>query len=131
MSETGHLDAAIGCYEEALQIRPRYALAHNNLALAFEKKGQDEEALRSFEQALAGEPRIAAIRLNMARTLSRLGRSRPAITQYLAFIEDCEASGRFSNAATAIESALTLAAALGDEQLTTRLKELHRRYATE
>ncbi len=129
LSETGNLDAAIECYEETLKLRPRDAVAHNNLALALEKKGQDEEALRNFEQALEGEPRIAEIRLNMARTLSRLGRSRPAITQYLAFVEDCEASGRLAKVASAIESALSLAADLGDQQLTKRLKALHRKYA--
>ena len=129
LGEIGNLDGAVEQYRKALEIRPGYSLAHNNLALALERQGRDAEAVRSFEQALEGEPSIPAIRLNLARTLARLGRTREAIRLYIEFAEGSSNGSDHSRAAAGIETAIQLAGELGDEELLARLEELRERYA--
>ena len=44
------LDEAISGCKKVLEINPGYAPAHNNLGLAYERKGLFEEAFRSSER---------------------------------------------------------------------------------
>ena len=43
-------------YKEALEIRPDYVTALNNLANAYERKQMIPQALETYEQALETEP---------------------------------------------------------------------------
>ena len=49
-------DLAIKEYKEALEIRPDYVTALNNLANAYERKQMIPQALEVYEQSLATEP---------------------------------------------------------------------------
>ena len=41
----GHLDGAIACYKKAIELDPKDAMAHNNLGIAHDGKGQVDEAI--------------------------------------------------------------------------------------
>ena len=64
--EGADLAEAIQCYEAALEIDDRLALAHNNLGNAFRQFGRLPEALAHFQRALEIEP-------DQTQVLSNLG----------------------------------------------------------
>ena len=49
-------DEALFRWKKAVEIAPRSAAAHNNLAVAYEKKALWEDAEREYEEALKIEP---------------------------------------------------------------------------
>jgi tetratricopeptide (TPR) repeat protein len=48
LDELGRLDESIAAYLKAVTLSPRYADAHYNLALAYERTGQNRQALRHW-----------------------------------------------------------------------------------
>jgi len=48
LDELERLDESIAAYSKAVTLSPRYADAHYNLALAFERSGQSRPALRHW-----------------------------------------------------------------------------------
>jgi superkiller protein 3 len=77
--DNGHLDQAIAEFEKELQIQPQFVEAHNNLAIAFEKKGDLDEALAHFQEALDLEPQLPKLHHNIAMVLLRQGRFDEAV----------------------------------------------------
>jgi Flp pilus assembly protein TadD len=69
-------DEAVGYWKAALENDPRSAAAHNNLAVALEKRGDWEEAGREYEAALRLDPANAEIRANCESFKSRLEAGR-------------------------------------------------------
>ncbi len=59
----------------ALELRPDYAPAYNNLGLALQEMGRTEEAVQQFRKAIALEPTLPQPRLNLAEIL--ISRSDP------------------------------------------------------
>jgi len=57
-------DEAIFRWKKVLQDNPKSAAAHNNLAVAYEKKGLLEEAKREYEKALKLKPGNSFIKTN-------------------------------------------------------------------
>ena len=55
---------AISRFERAADIDPTYAAAHNNLAIAYEQKGDLENAKKAYERALKLDPDNQYIRQN-------------------------------------------------------------------
>jgi Flp pilus assembly protein TadD len=51
-------------WQRAAEIDPTYAVAYNNLGVAYEQEGKLEEARKSYERALELEPNNAMIRQN-------------------------------------------------------------------
>jgi tetratricopeptide (TPR) repeat protein len=48
----GRLDESIAAAKEALELDPTFAVAHNNLALAYSEKGAYKEAVEHCDKAL-------------------------------------------------------------------------------
>ena len=67
--QQGKSDEAIGQFEEAVRVKPDYALAHNNLGYALAQKGQLDEAIRQYQEALRLDPGCVPARSNLARAL--------------------------------------------------------------
>ncbi len=57
---TGDVDGAISQFRAAITVRPDYAPAHYQLALALKGKGQSEEAAREFQKAAELDPHLKA-----------------------------------------------------------------------
>ncbi len=87
----GALDQALPYLERAVQIRPRYAIARNNLALSlfaverfeaavydfvgrvFGSQGQFQSALPHFRKATVLQPNNAAFQTNLGAALASVG----------------------------------------------------------
>ena len=82
LANKGRTREAILHYRKALELRPCYSEAHNNLACDLAEAGQFAEAMYHFTQAVACKGDNLDARYNLALALSRAGRSAEAITQY-------------------------------------------------
>ena len=69
----GQVDEAIAHYRKALEIKPDYAEAHNNLGLALAGRGQVDEAIAHYRKALEIKPDY---RRGPLQPRHRLGRPR-------------------------------------------------------
>ena len=52
----GKLDEAVACYRRALELKPDYAEAHNNLGVVFKDQGKLDEAVACCRRALELKP---------------------------------------------------------------------------
>jgi len=64
-------DEAIFRWKKFLQVEPESASAHNNLAVAYEKKGLWEEAKEQYELALKFDPKDKHILSNYKQYMRR------------------------------------------------------------
>lgn len=104
LAEKGKQQEAILYYRKALELRPAYSEAHNNLACDLanladsqEKMGHlglaaayTDEALKHMAAAVESKPDNIEARYNLALALSRAGRSKEAIGHYRKAIETSE-----------------------------------------
>jgi len=82
LAQKGRMDAAITCFQQALQIEPDFAEAHNNLGNALLQMGKVDDAITHCQRALQISPEDAQARLNLGNALFRKGGVGDAITQY-------------------------------------------------
>src|SRR5208282_5662299 len=64
LTDQGNLDVAIAHCRQAIQIRPDFALAHNNLGHFLLKQGRPDQALPNFREALRLQPGLATAQSN-------------------------------------------------------------------
>ena len=76
----GKVDAAIACFQQALQIRPDFAEARNNLGNALLQMGKVDAAIACFQQALQIRPDFAEAHNDLGNALLQTGRADEAIT---------------------------------------------------
>jgi Flp pilus assembly protein TadD len=69
-------DAAVRHWTEAVRLDPASPAAHNNLAVAHEKRGDWEAARAEYEEAVRLAPDDLAIRTNYAAFKVRIGTAR-------------------------------------------------------
>ena len=62
----GKLDEAVACYRRALELKPDYAEAHNNLGNALNDQGKLDEAVACYRRALELKPDYAEAHNNLA-----------------------------------------------------------------
>jgi tetratricopeptide (TPR) repeat protein len=138
------VDEAISHYQKALEIKPDYAEAHNNLGLAFFQKGQMAEAITHYQKALEINPNNAAAQNNLAwmlaicpqaslrngnravelaqRANQLYGGNNPLVLRTLATA--CAEAGRFPEAVETAQRALQLAEAQSNPALANDLQSL-------
>jgi len=78
----GRRGEAIGQYERALQLEPRYAAAHNYLGMALVQAGKVQEAIQHYERALRLEPDFVTAHNNLASALAQSGRLPQAVEHW-------------------------------------------------
>jgi len=85
---------AISCFRNALQIRPDYAVSHNNLGAVLIMQDKVGEAIAEYREALRLDPGLTLAHLNLASALRRIGQPREAINEYeIALSEDPSSPG--------------------------------------
>lgn len=76
------LDRAIALLGEAVQVYPWHAVLWNNLAVAYEARGDFDAALRTVERGLVENPTLPQLHRNFADSLQRDGRYDEAREAY-------------------------------------------------
>jgi tetratricopeptide (TPR) repeat protein len=87
LSAKGEWEEAIRNYENALEINPAYAEAHNNLGVALSAKGDLDQAILHYQQALEINPAYAEAHNNLGVALSAKGLLDEAILHYQQALE--------------------------------------------
>jgi tetratricopeptide (TPR) repeat protein len=83
MAEAEALTAeAVEHYQISLRINPHRMEAYNNLGLALDFQGKNDDALQQYKKALEINPSFILAHLNLAGTLTKAGRIPEAIDQY-------------------------------------------------
>jgi protein O-mannosyl-transferase len=82
LNDRGQTDGAIAHYQQAIELRPRYAEAHYNLGRLLAQKGQLDDAVTHYEKALEINPADAEAQNNLGVTLFGTGRVDEAIAHY-------------------------------------------------
>jgi Tfp pilus assembly protein PilF/class 3 adenylate cyclase len=70
------------CYRRAIQLRPNYPEAHNNLAILLKTADEKDEASRHYQEALRLWPRYAEAHYNYAIFLESIGDRTGAAAHY-------------------------------------------------
>jgi serine/threonine protein kinase/Tfp pilus assembly protein PilF len=78
----GRFEEAIACFDRALAIEPRDAMAWSNKGAVLVELGRCEDAIACFDKALASDPRHALAWHNKAGALVELGRRLEAMACY-------------------------------------------------
>ena len=86
LDQAGRSDEAIKHYEEAVRLKPDYAIGHTNLAAALRNSGRVSEAIGHYEEAVRLKPDRAEFRTNLGVALQSLGRLPEAIAHCQAAI---------------------------------------------
>ena len=73
------MDEAIACYQKAIALDPKYAMAHNNLGNALAGKGQLDEAIACYRKAIDLDPKDAKAHYNLGVALQGKGQVDEAI----------------------------------------------------
>ena len=68
--EREDIGRAVERFREALQFKPAYADAHNNLGIALASQGHLEDAMKEWEEALRLNPALAGARQNLDKARS-------------------------------------------------------------
>ena len=63
----------------ALELRPNFAVAHNNLGISLRELGQEDEALEHFRRAVELEPAFAPAQTNLGQALLDRGQAEEAL----------------------------------------------------
>lgn len=63
------INAALQCYTRAIQLNPRFADAHSNLASIYKDAGQIPEAIQSYKMALKLKPEFSDAYCNLAHCM--------------------------------------------------------------
>lgn len=74
LARQGKAEEAIGCYREALRLRPAYPEAHNNLGNALAKRGRLEDAIDSYREAVRLRPDDSKALCNLGNALRESGK---------------------------------------------------------
>ncbi len=73
---------ALACFEMALEINPRYAVAWDNKGNVLERLGRDQEAIACYDRALEINPENSIAWYNKGCALARRGKNKEAISCY-------------------------------------------------
>ena len=74
MKDQGKLDEAVACYRRALELKPDFAEAHNNLGVALKEQGKLDEAVACYRRALELKPDFAEAHNNLGIALKDQGK---------------------------------------------------------
>ena len=81
------LDEAIAEYRKAIELDPKYAVAHNNLGNALRAKNQLDEAIAEYRKAIELDPKLALAHNNLGIALQAKNQLDEAIAEYRKAIE--------------------------------------------
>ena len=88
LADRGQVDEAIAHYRKALEIKPDFAEAHNNLGAVLAGRGQSRRGYRPIPQGPGNQPRLGLrLTTNLGHALADGGQIEEAIAQYRKTLE--------------------------------------------
>ena len=87
LKDQGKLDEAVACYRRALELKPDFAEAHNNLGVALKDQGKLDEAVACYRRALELKPDFAEAHNNLGNALKDQGKLDEAVACYRRALE--------------------------------------------
>jgi tetratricopeptide (TPR) repeat protein len=81
------LDAAQTALTEAIETRPDQAMAHYNLALVHEARGNVPDAIAEYEAEIKVSPKLHQPEFNLAKLLVGSGRGQDALAHFRAAVD--------------------------------------------
>jgi tetratricopeptide (TPR) repeat protein len=87
LEKQGDYDAALTSYKLALRDRPNDQRVLQNMAIAFSRLGQQEEAIRCYRRALEIDPALSGAHYGLAFLLIKRGDYAAAASHLTAFLE--------------------------------------------
>jgi tetratricopeptide (TPR) repeat protein len=86
LERQGDYDAALTSYKLALRDRPNDQRVLQNMAIAFSRLGQAEDAIRCYRRALELDPSLGGAHYGLAFLLVKRGEEREAMEHLQAFL---------------------------------------------
>jgi Flp pilus assembly protein TadD len=74
--------AELEMYQMALEVRPDFGRARNNLGVALRRRGKVDEAIEMYKMALQQDPKFSEARSNLGAAYYALGRVDDAIKEF-------------------------------------------------
>lgn len=74
--------AELDMYEMALEVRPDFGRARNNLGVALRRRGKVDEAIEMYKLALQNDPKFSEARSNLGAAYYSMGRVDDAIKEF-------------------------------------------------
>ena len=81
LSDLGRFAEAVGCYQQAVRINPRYATAYNNWGNALFRLNRFAEAIEQYQHAIRTRPDYAEAQDNIGAAMIAMGRWEEAVEQ--------------------------------------------------
>ncbi len=81
-AQIGQLNEAALAFQKAIDIKPDYAVAHNNMGNVLKDQGTFEEAIEAYTKAISIKPDYAEAYYNMGVTLQNQGKLGEAVQAY-------------------------------------------------
>ena len=91
LERQGDYDAALSSYQLAIRERPNDHRVLQNMAIAYSKLGQLDEAIRCYRHALSVEPKLSGAHYGLAFLLLKRGEISDAAFHLEAFLMDAPA----------------------------------------
>ncbi len=116
------MDAGLDLIRQAVQLKPDFAEAHNDLGVALKDLGQFDEAIASSRRAIGIKPEYAEAHCNLGIALKLAGRLDEAIASYrLALKLKPDYADAFNNLGIALADAGQLEEAIASNRQAVRL----------
>jgi tetratricopeptide (TPR) repeat protein len=81
------LDQAQAALTDAIKAKPEQAMAHYNLALVYEARGNPQAAMAAYEAEIRNSPKLHQPHFNLAKLLAAAGRRPEAVTHFQAAVD--------------------------------------------
>ncbi|MGL4503843.1 MAG: tetratricopeptide repeat protein, partial [Planktothrix sp.] len=81
------VEEATQAYQEAINLNPKYALAHNSLGFLHASQGQWDEAIGQYQKALEINPDYAEALKNLGESLWKKGNTAEATNAWKKALE--------------------------------------------
>ena len=117
LERQGDYDAALTSYRLAMRDQPSNFKALQNMAIAYTKIGQPEQAIRCYRGALQIEPKLAGAHYGLAFLLLKRGDISDAAYHLDAFLIDAPKSEEASRWVTHARDTLDALRTTGDEPI--------------